>query len=245
MRSWLEKIANRLGKHSQFTLDPHLNNRDLLTILWQLLGWGLRGTWYRLFMRQAEGIVLVGRGARLRHLRHLSVGKNFIVEEYAEIFALSGNGIICEDNVTIGAYATIKPTNYYGRNLGQGLHIGRNSNIGRYSYIGCSGQIAIGKNVMMGPRVSLFAENHNFTDTSRPMREQGVTRQTIIIEDDCWIASNVTITAGVTIGRGAIVAAGSVVTQDVPPLGIVAGSPAKLIRYRGSGEGNGKGSATT
>ena len=85
---------------------------------------------------------------------------------------------------------------------------------------------------MMGPRVGLFAENHVYDDIDRVMRDQGVKRQPILIEDDCWLASSSTILAGVTVGRGAIVAAGSIVTADVPPYAIVGGAPAKVIRHR-------------
>lgn len=53
-----------------------------------------------------------------------------------------------------------------------------------------------------------------------------------IIGNDVWIGSNVIILGGVTIGHGAVVAAGSVVNRDVPPYAIVAGVPAKIIRYR-------------
>ncbi|OOQ57084.1 CatB-related O-acetyltransferase [Mucilaginibacter pedocola] len=53
-----------------------------------------------------------------------------------------------------------------------------------------------------------------------------------IIGNDVWIGNNVIITDGVTIGDGAIVAAGAVVTKDVPPYAIVAGVPAKVLRYR-------------
>lgn len=52
------------------------------------------------------------------------------------------------------------------------------------------------------------------------------------IMNDVWIGSNVTILPSVTIGNGAIVAAGSVVTKDVPNYAIVAGVPAKVIKYR-------------
>ena len=68
------------------------------------------------------------------------------------------------------------------------------------------------------------------------MKEQGVTRQFVVIEDDCWIASHSVILAGVTVGRGSIVAAGSVVTTDVPPYSIVAGVPARVIRPRQAGD---------
>ena len=52
------------------------------------------------------------------------------------------------------------------------------------------------------------------------------------IGNDVWIGVRVIVKAGVKIGDGAIVGAGSVVTKDVPPYAIVAGVPAKIIKYR-------------
>ena len=54
----------------------------------------------------------------------------------------------------------------------------------------------------------------------------------VVIGNDCWINSYVTIISGVTIGDGAVVLAGAVVTRNVPPYAIVAGVPAKVIKYR-------------
>jgi acetyltransferase-like isoleucine patch superfamily enzyme len=134
--------------------------------------------------------------------------------------------------VTIGKHAIIRPTNIYGSAIGEGLKIGNNSSIGPYSYIGCSGYIEIGDNVMMSPRVSIYAENHLFDRPDLTIKEQGVKREFVKIEDDCWIAANTVILAGVTIGRGSIIAAGSVVTKDIPPYSIVGGVPAKVIKSR-------------
>ena len=47
-----------------------------------------------------------------------------------------------------------------------------------------------------------------------------------------WIASSATVISGVKVGDGAVVAAGAVVVRDVPPYAIVAGVPAKVIKYR-------------
>ena len=58
------------------------------------------------------------------------------------------------------------------------------------------------------------------------------TRGPVRIGNDVWIGQNVVIQQGVSIGDGAIVAAGSVVTRDVAPYTIVAGVPAKILRYR-------------
>ncbi len=62
--------------------------------------------------------------------------------------------------------------------------------------------------------------------------KQGVKREFVRIEDDCWIAANTVILAGVTIGKGSVIAAGSVVNKDVPPYSVVAGVPAKVIKSR-------------
>ena len=54
----------------------------------------------------------------------------------------------------------------------------------------------------------------------------------ITIGHDVWIGANSIIVSGVTVGTGAVIAAGAVVTKDVPAYGIVAGNPAKILRYR-------------
>jgi serine acetyltransferase len=54
----------------------------------------------------------------------------------------------------------------------------------------------------------------------------------IIIENDVWIGATATIMSGVKISNGAVIGAGSVVTKDVPPYAIVAGNPAKVVKYR-------------
>ena len=54
----------------------------------------------------------------------------------------------------------------------------------------------------------------------------------IQVDDDVWIGCNAMILSGVHIHQGAVVAAGAIVTKDVPPYGIVAGVPAKLVGYR-------------
>jgi acetyltransferase-like isoleucine patch superfamily enzyme len=115
---------------------------------------------------------------------------------------------------------------------GEGIEIGRGTAIGAYCWIGASGRVRIGRDVLLGPRVVMIPENHNFEDTQASIKSQGVTRQGIEIDDDCWIGANVTILAGVHIGRGSIVAAGAVVRKDVAPYSIVGGVPARLLRSR-------------
>ena len=58
------------------------------------------------------------------------------------------------------------------------------------------------------------------------------TKGNINIGNDVWIGSEVKILSGVNIGDGAIIGANSIVTKNVPPYAIVAGNPAKIVKYR-------------
>ena len=128
---------------------------DILTTFFRLSFFFIRGMFERLFFKSSKGWVMVGKGASIRYARHLSVGRDFIVEDYAEVNCMTYRGIVAGDRVTIGKHAIIRPTNIYGSAIGEGLKIGNNSSIGPYSYIGCSGYIEIGDNVMMSPSKNL------------------------------------------------------------------------------------------
>lgn len=207
-------------------------NKDILITISMMFIFLIRGSLQRLFFKHAKGIVLIGKGVSIRYAHYLQAGSDFIVEDHVEINCKSHRGILIGNRVTIGKHAIIRPSNAYGGEIGEGLKIGNNSSIGPFGYIGCSGYIEIGNNVIMGPRVGIFAENHHYDDLDIPIKEQGVKRSFVKIEDDCWIASNVVILAGVTIGQGSVLASGSVITKDVLPFSVVAGVPAKVIKSR-------------
>ena len=107
--------------------------------------------------------------------------------------------------------------------------IGENTLIGMSNVI--IGPARLGNNIIIAQNVVMSGLNHNYQDISIPIVEQNVSTAEIIIEDDCWIAANVVITAGVKIGKHAVIGGGSVVTKDVPPYSVVAGNPAKLIKF--------------
>jgi acetyltransferase-like isoleucine patch superfamily enzyme len=113
---------------------------------------------------------------------------------------------------------------------GRNLEIGDFFSSGRYNYF-AGGPIRIGNNVRMANFVIIETTGHNIDDTSRPIREQGIYRKSVIIEDDVWVGDRATI-IGVTVGRGSVVAAGAVVTSNVSPYTVVGGVPAKVIKHR-------------
>jgi virginiamycin A acetyltransferase len=58
------------------------------------------------------------------------------------------------------------------------------------------------------------------------------TKGDLVVGHDVWIGYGATLMAGITVGHGAVIGAMSVVTADVPPYAVVAGNPARVIRYR-------------
>lgn len=130
----------------------------------------------------------------------------------------------CGKQVNIGRKA------YWGTNK---IEIGDYSGIGKKFEMHRS-DLVIGNYVMMASGVLIYGGSHKYDRTDIPICKQGSEHKSkLIICDDVWIGSRVTILSKCTkIGTGAIIGACSVITQDVPDYAIVAGNPAKIIKYR-------------
>ncbi len=107
-----------------------------------------------------------------------------------------------------------------------------NSVLGEFVYLNGYGGIEIGDDVLIGTGTMIFSHDHDFSDTTKLIRKQGLIKKPICIKDDVYIGCGVTILGNVTIHKGSVIGAGSVVTEDVPENTIVAGVPAKIISKR-------------
>ena len=92
-------------------------------------------------------------------------------------------------------------------------------------------RVTIGNNVIMGANSTIIdTDFHLLYSQVRRLRVRDVGTAPVMIEDDVFIGMNCIILKGVRIGCGSIVGAGSVITRDVPPVTLVAGNPARVIR---------------
>lgn len=130
----------------------------------------------------------------------------------------------CGEGVRIGARVRF--------GSGVGIAIGANSNLG----YGCriiGKHLHIGDDVMIGPDVLILTENHETASMDKPMRLQGqATPKPVYIGHDVWIGARAIILPGVRVDDHAIIGAGSVVTKSVPAYAVVAGNPARVVKYR-------------
>lgn len=140
-------------------------------------------------------------------LTNCSINHHSRVAEYASL-----NNTFIGDYSAIGRYAKVVHTN-----------------IGRYCAISWDTTI----NALGHPYNHLSISAFAYVPyVGNFVKERKQSYHTVTIKNDVWIGANSVIMPGLTIGNGAIIGAGAVVTKDVPDYAIVAGVPAKIIKYR-------------
>lgn len=149
-------------------------------------------------------------------LKDVSVGENVKIFNFVNAYGCS-----IGDNTKVGAFVEIQ----------KGATIGKNCKISSHSFI-CEG-VHIKDNVFIGHNVTFindkFPRSTN-EDGSLQAESDWVCIDTII-EEGASVGSSATLLCGITVGKRAIIGAGSVVTKNVPAKAIVAGNPAKIIKY--------------
>lgn len=105
--------------------------------------------------------------------------------------------------------------------------------MGKYCSVATECLIGLAAHSLRGMSTSpLFTERDNPTGSCWTESHEENVLHPVVIGNDVWIGARVIVLGGITIGNGAVIGAGSVVTRDVPPYAVVAGVPARLIRYR-------------
>ena len=114
----------------------------------------------------------------------------------------------------------------------QHLSIGEGCFIGGNSIIDSRGGIKIGNYSSLGVNALLLSTDHRYVGVETIPFDDVRVIKPIVMGDFVWGGANVSIMPGVTIGDGAILGLSCVITEDVPPMAIMVGNPAKIVSYR-------------
>lgn len=143
----------------------------------------------------------------------------------------SGVGFMHLDTFEIGKAVFIGAQSYLQGRIDGSCVIGDHVWIGPQSYFDAR-HLVIEEYVGWGPGARVLGSAHTGVPEDVPIIRTDLTIKPVRIEAWADIGTGAVVLPGVTIGRASIVGAGAVVTRDVPPYAIVAGVPARFIRWR-------------
>ncbi len=220
----IELLISKVKKR-EFSFDSKISMRYIVFLVRNKIVSSIRG----FFVFQE--FCFIGRCCNIISVRNIKLGNGVTIGRYCTLDAVSECGITLGNNFNLGDFSVVKVSGSV-RCLGKFIRLGNNVAIGEYSYLGGAGGLQIGDDTIIGQYFSCHPENHNYSDPSVLIRDQGVSRQGIYIGSNCWIGSKVTILDGAMIGNGCIVAAGAVVKGVFPDNVIIGGVPARIIKSR-------------
>lgn len=226
----ISKYISKL-KGNNYEVDTRIPASYLISLAFTRGLMKIRGFITPLHYEQAP---FIGKSVVIKAKFKIRIGKGISINNNCYIDALSIDGIVFGNNVSVGPNTTIQCTGNL-QHIGKGLKVGNNVGLGSDNFFGCAGGIEVGDDTIIGNFVSFHSENHVHTDLTKPIRLQGVSHQGIVIGKNCWIGAKCTILDGAIIQEGCIIAAGALVKSGVyEKNGIYGGVPAKLLKFRNS-----------
>jgi acetyltransferase-like isoleucine patch superfamily enzyme len=161
-----------------------------------------RATWRALAKRFGNG-VQIGRGALAKHPETFEIGDGVVVGEQVFIQGRFDGRCVIGDHVWLG------PQSYLDAR-----------------------DLVIEECVGWGPGAKVLGSQHTGLPADVPVIQTDLRIEPVHIGAWSDIGVNAVILPGISVGKGAIVGAGAVVTHDVPAFAIVAGVPARFVRWR-------------
>lgn len=221
IKKLFQKMLAKTGKTYQ--IDNRIPNKLLYSVFYNRAIMMFRG-----YLKTGRK-VFIGSRTKILNSGNVIFGKSVTIDKHCLLDGFSSEKIILGDCVKIGAFSKLTSTSHFSK-YGKGLKMGNNSAIGDYTHFGAAGGIEIGNDVIMGSYISFHSENHNFTDKSKLIREQGVTSKGIKLGNNIWVGAKVTFLDGCIVGDNSVVAAGAVVNGTFPDNVVIGGVPAKILK---------------
>lgn len=146
------------------------------------------------------------------------IGKN------CDIFIDKNSKLIIKSGTYISPYCKIGVYEQGIIQLDEKVYMGMNCRLI------CRERICIGENVLLADNVSVYDHDHNYTDLTKSIGQQGYKTKKVNISKNCWLATNVTVLKGTDIGERVIIGANSVAINKIDGYGVYIGNPLRKIK---------------
>jgi acetyltransferase-like isoleucine patch superfamily enzyme len=191
------------------------------------LGLALRKALYPMLLGSCGRNVIFGQHVVLRHPHKIHIGSNVVIDDNCLVDAKgeSNRGIRIGDGVFVGRNTILSCKN-------GDIELADAANLGFNCEVFSASRVTIGKGVLMAAYSYVIGGDHDFSDPSKPVLEQGRTSIGVAIGDGVWIGAGAKILDGLSVGDGAVIGAGAVVRESVPASAIAVGIPARVVGSR-------------
>lgn len=112
------------------------------------------------------------------------------------------------------------------------VEIGQKTVFGQECTISAYRKVRIGEQCVIADRTMFIDFDHGVVDIEKPIRDQGIYMEDVIVGSNVWIGYGAAVLRGVKVGDNAVIGTNSVVTRDVPANAVVGGVPARVLRMR-------------
>ena len=191
------------------------------------LGLALRKLLYPKLLGACGRNVVFGQNVVLRHPHKIHIADNVVVDDNCLLDAKgeSNRGIRIGSGVFIGRNTILSCKN-------GDIELGDGANIGFNCELFSASSVRVGAGTLLAAYTYVIGGDHDFSDPSKSILEQGRKSDGVQIGAGAWIGAGAKVLDGVSIGDKAIIGAGAVVTRDVPAQAVAVGIPAKVVSNR-------------
>jgi acetyltransferase-like isoleucine patch superfamily enzyme len=191
----------------------------------------LRGLVWQLWTFRFNGVVLKGRGARIRLDRRVRLAGVLKVGSYATLdlryteYGRIGHGF------SLGDFSIFRASGSPSFTCPR-IEIADNVTFGPFCNLGGGFGLRIGRDVIAGPYVSIHPEEHGMSP-DHTIRTQQISGKGIAIENDCWLGAKATILDGSHLEEGTVIGAAALVAGiRTAPKSVYVGIPARRVHGR-------------
>ena len=191
------------------------------------LGLALRKVLYPKLLGSCGRNVVFGQNVVLRHPHKIHIADNVVVDDNCLLDAKgeTNRGIRIGSGVFIGRNTILSCKN-------GDIELADGANIGFNCELFSASTVRVGAGTLLAAYTYVIGGDHDFSDPSKSILEQGRKSDGVQIGDGAWIGAGAKVLDGVSIGDKAIIGAGAVVTREVPAHAVAVGIPAKVVSNR-------------